>query len=110
VYESVSDHQLQIAEQWLTAAGLGGRGKEGFQSLSYGEQRLALIARALVKSPLVLVLDEPTQGLDEVNRARILDLLDTLDQRKHSTVLFVSHRTDEQLPLFTQHVHLSRNH
>jgi len=108
VYEPLSDHQKNIAEQWLAAAGLAGRGKEGFQSLSYGEQRLALIARALVKSPLLLILDEPTQGLDEINRSRIMNLLETLDRRRHSTVIFVSHRADERLPLFRQHVHLVR--
>ena len=77
-----------------------------FQSLSYGEQRLVLIARAMVKSPLLLVLDEPTQGLDEVNRERILGFMSAIEARQHSTLLFVSHREDEFLPLFQQHVHL----
>ena len=109
VYEAISEHQQTIARQWLTAAGLGDRASNGFQTLSYGEQRLVLIARALVKSPLLLVLDEPTQGLDELNRNRVLDLLRTLDARQHSTVVFVSHRADEYLPMFKQHRHLKRN-
>ena len=110
VYDSISDQQRLIASQWLTAAGLGEQSRHRFQEISYGEQRLVLIARALVKSPLLLVLDEPTQGLDELNRGRLLDLLEVLNQRRHSTVLFVSHRVDEHLPLFAQHYHLdSRN-
>lgn len=108
VYDAVNEHQQAIARQWLAAAGLAGREQDRLQSMSYGEQRLVLIARALVKSPLLLVLDEPTQGLDEINRQRVMDLLETLDRRRHSTVVFVSHRRDEHLPLFRQHLHLQR--
>ena len=106
VYDTVNEVQAGIARQWLTAAGLGGRDTDPFHQMSYGEQRLVLIARALVKSPLLLVLDEPTQGLDELNRARVLNLLTTLEARRHTTLIFVSHRQDEHLPLFQQHLHL----
>ena len=69
-----------------------------------------LIARAMVKSPLLLVLDEPTQGLDELNRERILGFMSAIEARRHSTLLFVSHRQDEFLPLFRQqHIHLTLN-
>jgi len=108
VYEPVSDHQRAIAQQWLAAAGLAHSHNKPLQTLSYGEQRLVLIARALVKSPLLLILDEPTQGLDELNRQRFLHLLKVLELRRHSTVLFVSHREDEYLDMFAQHVHLER--
>jgi molybdate transport system ATP-binding protein len=63
----------------------------------------------MVKSPLLLVLDEPTQGLDEINRARILGFMSSIEARRHSTLLFVSHREDEFLPLFRQHLHLKCN-
>ena len=88
------------------AVGMEAKASLPFHSLSYGEQRLVLIARAMVKSPLLLVLDEPTQGLDEINRDRILNFLTIIEARRHSTLLFVSHRQDEQLPLFRQHLHL----
>ncbi|MBT7341718.1 MAG: ATP-binding cassette domain-containing protein [Halieaceae bacterium] len=106
VYEQISEVQVKIAKQWLQAAGLREHATEPFHTMSYGEQRLVLIARALVKSPLLLVLDEPTQGLDELNRSRILDLLITLENRRHTTLIFVSHRHDEYLPLFKRHLHL----
>lgn len=106
VYDRVNELQARIASQWLAAAGLGGREQDRFSSLSYGEQRLTLIARALVKSPLLLVLDEPTQGLDELNRGRVMNLLETLEARQHTTLIFVSHRQDEYLPMFRQHLHL----
>ncbi len=109
LYDAAGDHEKTIARQWLAAAGLEGHEDASFHEMSYGEQRLVLIARALVKSPLLLILDEPTQGLDEPNRAKVMNLLETLNRRRHSTVLFVSHRIDEQLDLFKQHIHLSRN-
>ena len=106
LYEPVSEHQIRIAKQWLAAAGLDEFGDRPFQGLSYGEQQLTLIARALVKSPLLLILDEPTQGLDEINRQRVMNLMETLHSRRHTTILFVSHRLDERLPLFEQHIDL----
>ncbi len=109
LYDTPSEFQVRIAREWLAAIEMSDKASAGFQSLSYGEQRLVLIARAMVKSPLLLVLDEPTQGLDEVNRQRILGFMSSLEARRHSTLLFVSHREDEFLPLFRQHLHLKFN-
>jgi molybdate transport system ATP-binding protein len=106
LYDPLSDFQTRLGREWLAAVGMEAKASLPFHSLSYGEQRLVLIARAMVKSPLLLVLDEPTQGLDEVNRDRILSFLTTIETRRHSTLLFVSHRQDEHLPLFRQHLHL----
>lgn len=106
LYDPLSDFQMRLGRQWLAAVGMEAKASLPFHSLSYGEQRLVLIARAMVKSPLLLVLDEPTQGLDEINRDRILNFLTTIEARRHSTMLFVSHRQDEHLPLFRQHLHL----
>jgi molybdate transport system ATP-binding protein len=63
--------------------------------LSYGMQRLVLIARALVTSPPLLVLDEPCQGLDAAGRVRVLEAIDRAAVSGRTTVLFVSHQTDE---------------
>lgn len=103
VYQQTESWQINIAKQWLAKIGLANYGHKLLSQLSYGEQRLVLIARSLVKAPLLLILDEPTQGIDEVNRHRLLKFLQTLDQQQHSTILFVSHRLDEQLSLFKQH-------
>ncbi len=109
LYDTPSEFQVRIAREWLAAIEMPDKASVSFQSLSYGEQRLVLIARAMVKSPLLLVLDEPTQGLDEINRQRILGFMSSIEARRHSTLLFVSHREDEFLPLFRQHLHLKFN-
>jgi molybdate transport system ATP-binding protein len=106
LYQQPEYHQIEIAQQWLKKIGLLDYQQVSFRSLSYGEQRLALIARALIKSPYLLILDEPTQGLDELNRHRLLNFLEHLAEQKHSTMLLVSHRKDEFLPIFKQHIQL----
>jgi molybdate transport system ATP-binding protein len=106
MYQQPSAYHLKIAHQWLNKIGLLDQHKTLFQSLSYGEQRLVLIARALVKSPYLLILDEPTQGLDELNRHRVLNFLAHLATQKHTTMLLVSHRKDEFLSIFEQHIRL----
>ena len=109
LYDAPTEQQVRLGKEWLRAVGIADQAETPFQSLSYGEQRLVLIARAMVKSPLLLVLDEPTQGLDELNRERILGFMSAIEARRHSTLLFVSHRQDEFLPLFKQHIHLTLN-
>ena len=109
LYDTPTEPQIRLGREWLRAVDMADQAETPFQSLSYGEQRLVLIARALVKSPLLLVLDEPTQGLDELNRERILGFMSAIEARRHSTLLFVSHRQDEFLPLFKQHIHLTLN-
>ena len=109
LYDPPTELQIRLGREWLQAVDMAHQAEIPFQSLSYGEQRLVLIARAMVKSPLLLVLDEPTQGLDELNRDRILGFMSAIEARRHSTLLFVSHREDEFLPLFKQHIHLKLN-
>jgi molybdate transport system ATP-binding protein len=109
LYDAPTEQQVRLGKEWLRAVGIADQVETPFQSLSNGEQRLVLIARAMVKSPLLLVLDEPTQGLDELNRERILGFMSAIEARRHSTLLFVSHRADEFLPLFKQHIHLTLN-
>ena len=98
--------QKSPASQWRGMAGMHENSAKPYKHLSYGEQRLVLIARALVKQPALLILDEPTQGMDEVNRHRVMFFLEHLSSQNRTTIVMASHRLDERLPLFKQHVAL----
>ncbi|WP_158666274.1 AAA family ATPase, partial [Escherichia coli] len=58
-------------------------------------QRLALIVRALVKHPTLLILDEPLQGLDPLNRQLIRRFVDVLISEGETQLLFVSHHAED---------------
>jgi molybdate transport system ATP-binding protein len=95
LYRSISRAQLGVVEAWKRALGLGKLADARFFSVSTGEQRLVLLARALVKNPPLLVLDEPCQGLD-VNQARsFLQLIDQICRRTPVTLIYVTHYRDE---------------
>lgn len=106
LYKDLSSGQKQQALAWLDLIKLRPFAQRSFNEFSFGEQRLLLIARALVKFPPLLVLDEPTQGLDEINRRLVLEVIANIAKRQLTTILMVSHRKDENLPLFVQHLEL----
>jgi molybdate transport system ATP-binding protein len=106
LYQQPEKFQTTYAQQWLKKVGLNNKEKILFNELSFGEQRLALIVRALIKAPLLLILDEITQGLDEFNRHRILKIITMIMKESNSTLLFVTHKKDELLDTFKQHIKL----
>ena len=67
-------------------------------SLSAGLQRMVLLARALVKEPRLLILDEPCQGLDSAHRNHFVQAVDALIRARAVTVIYVTHRPDEIPP------------
>lgn len=106
LYVKVSSTEIKTASRWLTWLALAEKKAVPFRRLSFAEQRLVLIGRALIKRPKLLILDEPTQGLDDINRGRLLDLLEEIAEKHLSTILFVSHRRDEHRPIYRQQIQL----
>ena len=96
VYREREPSARARALAWLEWLELGLKPSASFLALSFGQQRLILIARAAIKVPPLVVMDEPTAGLDPDNRARALDLVASLCTQHKSTVLFVTHRADER--------------
>ena len=96
LYETPGPRARTRARRWLAWLGLGLHPDDAFRELSFGAQRLVLVARAAIKVPPLVVLDEPTAGLDADNRAHVLALVGSLCTQTASTVLFVTHRPDER--------------
>jgi len=96
VYQKPERSHVARAHAWLSWLDMGLSPDSAFHELSFGQQRLVLIARAAIKLPPLVVMDEPTSGLDADNRARALELVESLCAQHTSTVLMVTHRADER--------------
>lgn len=95
VFGRVAPDRVRAARGWLGKVGLGDLASTAFGAVSEGEQRLVLLARALVKKPSLLLLDEPCQGLDVASRGWINATIDRLIQSGGVTVVYVTHREEE---------------
>jgi len=81
----------QIAEAMLTDVGMSAYRDRPLGQLSGGEHQRVMIARALAGEPEVLLLDEPTTGIDAPSQHRIMDLIRELHNDKHLTILLITH-------------------
>lgn len=95
--------QRASAVEWLEAFEMGGLAGHLFHSLSAGEQRMALLARAMVKSPALLILDEPFQGLDPVHRCILKTWIERLALETGVHLICVTHHP-EDLPSCITHI------
>ena len=101
LYRSCSVEQKKTAVEWMKTLGIEDLAGRAFDHLSYGERKLALIARAIVKSPVLLFLDEPCDGLDVVNREKILDIIEHIGHHTHTKLVYVTHHENEIVPCIT---------
>lgn len=74
-----------------------------FRDLSGGQQQRVLIARALIVEPNILILDEPTAGLDSRSEKQLLDILKSLNETQHITIVIVVHRLS-QIRALAKHI------
>lgn len=94
LYIRPSDHEKRVAREWLALLGLENRRESQFNELTQGQKRLVMTARAMVKHPPLLILDEPTAGLDDANAALFIALVNKIAQESETTLVFVSHRKE----------------
>lgn len=102
LFMHANDEQLEICRKWMRIFGIEDLADRPYLKLSSGEQRLCLLARAFVKDPELLILDEPMHGLDPRNCANVRQIVDTFVRRPHKTLLFVTH-FDSELPESIDH-------
>jgi len=97
LYKTPTNAQIKIAQHWLRVLNMFDIRKQCFLSLSRGHQRLVLIARAMVKNPPLLILDEPTNGLDDHDAALFCELVNKIATETNTAILYVSHRKEANL-------------
>ena len=108
LYVLPTEIEKRLAGQWLKLLGLYEKRDTHFRELTSGEKRLVMTARAMVKHPPLLILDEPTAGLDDKSAALFVALVNKIAKESDSAILFVSHRKESQLaPQFIFELHPS---
>ncbi len=102
LYVKPTDEELEACRFWLDVFGLKDKENTTFLKLSSGEQRLVLLARAFVKDPELIILDEPLHGLDDRNRRLVKDVINAFVERHNKTLIMVTHYAEE-LPACIDH-------
>ena len=93
--------------EWLGIVRDGSELDQPFHALSQGEQKMVLIATALIARPPLLILDEPCQGLDLVNRTRLLQVVEAICRSTDMALIYITHHLDEELiPSVSHALHL----
>ncbi len=108
LYRLCSNEQKDLARAWIDTLGIAYLAGQKFGQLSHGQCQLVLIARAMVKSPVLLMLDEPCDGLDITNRDRLLQLLGIIGERTDTHLIYVTHHKEEIIPCITHVLSLDR--
>lgn len=95
LYRKCNEGQKKLAQEWLQVLGISHLALKSFVKISYGEQRLVLLARAFVKDPELLILDEPLHGLDAGKKQLARSVIEAFCARKDKTMIYVTHYTQE---------------
>lgn len=91
----IGQGEKEAALMWMESFGISHLKGRSFLRISSGEQRLALLARAFVKDPELLILDEPFHGLDDPNRALVKNIITSFYNREGKTIIMVSHYQED---------------
>lgn len=102
LYDDSGSAEWDGARAWLQTLGIGELEKHYYHEISFGQQRLVLLARAMVKRPTILVLDEPCVGLDDYHRQLFLGMLGIIADQTRTRIIYVSHISDEEPDFVTQ--------
>lgn len=109
LYKRPKEEDRAVCLFWMDIFGVKQLADRSFLQLSSGEQRLVLLARAFVKDPELLILDEPLHGLDLYNRRLVKDVIETFCRRNDKTMIMVTHYKEELPACITDSLYLVRN-
>ncbi|MFI3295467.1 MAG: ATP-binding cassette domain-containing protein, partial [Rikenellaceae bacterium] len=106
LYIKMKPEEREVCEFWMEIFGIKALAERDFMKISSGEQRLVLLARAFVKDPELLILDEPLHGLDLRNRRLVLNIIETYCSRVNRSLIYVTHYKEELPTTITHSIHL----
>jgi molybdate transport system ATP-binding protein len=108
LYRKCSSEELSIAREWSQFLNVSELADQKFGRLSHGQRQLILIARAMVKAPKILILDEPFQGLDIKNRSKIMDVLEYIGSHTPTNLIYIPNQEEEVLNCITHVLEMDR--
>jgi molybdate transport system ATP-binding protein len=106
LFQKLSDNQILLSELYLRLIRLFELKDRKLSQLSFGQQRLVFLARALVKNPALLILDEPCQGLDYNQMVFFRTVLNEIAVHQNKSLVYVTHYEDEIPNCVTQRINL----
>ncbi len=109
LYVNPTEEDYEKCRFWMWIFGIEKAEQRTFLKLSSGEQRLVLLARAFVKDPQLLILDEPLHGLDTKNRQLVKEIVEAFAKRDNKTLIFVTHYQEELPACINHHLQLKKN-
>lgn len=102
LFAQPDDSDRKMAEAALERVGMLAFSNHSYDKLSAGQQQLVKLARALVSSPELLIMDEPESGLDLKHTARLMELIKELCENERKQVLFITHSPEHALMIADQ--------
>lgn len=107
LFRKPSRSETETIEAWMNCMMISSIQEKRLHQMSLGEQRIVMLTRALVKSPPMLVLDEPCQGLDREQTVKFNQVIDLICQSSQTTLVYVSHYERDIPSCITHHYKLN---
>ncbi|MBR2253072.1 MAG: ATP-binding cassette domain-containing protein [Prevotella sp.] len=109
LYVKPTTGDYEVCRMWMRFFGIEDLAERTFLKLSSGEQRMVLLARAFVKDPELLILDEPLHGLDAERGEMVKAIIDAFCQRRNKTLIMVTHYKENLPRCITHSLYLKRH-
>ncbi len=107
--KKISDTQKSNIAKWIDILKISEFKEEPLRKLPITVQRLTLLARALVKNPPLLILDEPCQGFDNQQQSHFSGIIDIISNVSNITWIYVTHKKEQLPKSVTNHLLLTKN-